>query len=217
MDKGLEGTVDQVLAEFPDKEIYFKEYDWNAQADDFSQEYAISIRDQILADFAYGLKHARTLLWDKETDIREVFQYAEFGSPTAGNVKDYGKLNQRYFNLINSAKSVPHVNFGLIQSMKDEWIVNETGEINPNTGKKKSSFKKSGRRIKAGFDRLDELVMTELHFRRERGQNGGPAEFYIDVGKCRQNTALQDQTFPGMAFQEFGTLLVPGTTVESWE
>lgn len=209
LDKGLEGVVEDLAA---DKEVYFKEYDWApVEGEEFSQQQAIELREAILTDFNHALQHARTIIWDKESDIREVFQYAEFGSPMGNNIKDYAKLNQRYFNLINHVKSVPNVNFGLIQAMKDEWVVGDSGKVDQNTGQKKKSFNKSGRRIRSGYDRLDELVMLELHFRREAG------EFFIDIGKCRQNAQLMDQTIPAMAFSEFGQLLLPNTSAEDWQ
>ena len=209
LDKGLEWVVKPILAEMPGKHIYFREYDWDTEAQDFSQAYAVEIRDRILADFLFGLQHARTILWDKETDIREVFQYAEFGSPTEGNIKDYGKLNQRYFNLINKAKSVPGVNFGLIQAMKDEWVVGD-GKVDQNTGKRKKTFSKSGRRIRAGFDRLDELVFAELHFVREGG------EFSIEVGKF-PNAEYSDKSIPACTLAQLGTLVDPQTAEGDWQ
>jgi hypothetical protein len=205
----MEGVVEAILEDSPEKEIYVKEYEWNPTSD-FDQDAAIGVRDAIIADFNHGLEHGRSIIWDKETDVRAVFQYAEFGSPIDGNIKDYDKLNQRYFHLINKAKSVPGVNVFFIQSMKNEWSMTDGG-VDSNTGKRKTKMQQTGRRIKAGYDRLDELVMAELHCRRENG------EFFIDVGKCRQNATLQDQTFPGMTFSEFGTLLMPGTTEEDWQ
>lgn len=208
LDRGLEGVIEGILTDMPEKEIYVKEYDWNPN--NFTQEDAIAIRDAIIEDFTHGLEHAKTVLWDKETDIREVFQYAEFGDPIGGNIKDYAKLNSRYFHLINQVKSVKGVNFGLFQSMKNEWVVGE-GKVNPSTGERKKTFNQSGKRIRAGYDRLDELVMTELHFVRTAG------EFSIEIGKCRQNPKLQDKTIPGMTFSEFGTMLMEGTEESEWQ
>lgn len=216
LDKGTEGLIESMVEEDPSmaaKGIYVKEYDWDPFRDDFDKTYAESIREEIMKDYMFGLQHARTIIWDKETDIREVFQYAEFGSPTGGNVRDYGRLNQTYFNVINRAKSVPHVNFGLIQGMKDEWVEAGKAEVNPRTGQQKFNRKKSGRRIRAGFDRLGEIVMLELHHERRDG------EFFIQVGKARQQRAsapVQDQEFPGCTFAQFGTLLIPGTEETEW-
>lgn len=209
LDKGLEGVVEPILEEFPDKEIYFKEYEWNP-TDDFDQDKAVEIREEIKKDFLHGLKYAKTLIWDKETDVRQVFQYAEFGSPTDGNPKDYDKLNMQYFHLINKAKTTPGVNVGFIQSMRNEWVMKDAG-VNLATGKKKTSMNQTGRRIKAGYDRLDELVFAELHFERREG------EFFIQVGKCRQQPTMQDQEFAGMPFSDFGQLLMPGTSEEDWQ
>lgn len=211
LDKGLEGVVEPILAEMPNKEIYVREYDWNPQAEDFSMETAQQLRDRIIADFMHALKHARTIVWDKETDVRSVFQYAEFGGPAeGGNIKDYDRLNQRYFHLINAVKSHPGVNAIFIQAMKDEWGKG-ADKVDRDTGKVKKSFEKTGRRIRAGFDRMDELVFNELHFVRENG------EFTIQTGKVRQNGTLSDQTFPGMTFAEFGQLLMPDTEESDWQ
>lgn len=209
LDKGLEGVVESILEDTPAKEIYYKEYNWNPTAE-FTQQGAVEIRDETVADFLHGLEHARTIIWDKETDMRALFAYAEFGDPMAGNIKDWDKLNQRYFHLINKAKSTPGVNVIFIQSMKNEWLM-EPGGVDQNTGKRKTKMQMTGKRIRAGYDRLDELVMAELHFVREAG------EFKIQVGKCRQNSALQDQEFGGMTLPEFGTLLMPETSEQDWQ
>jgi hypothetical protein len=145
LDAGTEGVVDRWLEDHPGAEIYLKEYDWNPNGEDFSQEKAQEIREAILKDFAYAKKHARSILWDKETDVRSCFQYAEFGGPAQGNnIKDYDKLNQRYFQLINEVKKIPGLNFGLIQSMKDEWQSSDSGKVDQQTGKRKKEMSKTG-------------------------------------------------------------------------
>ena len=211
LDLGVEGVIDDILEDMPAKDVYVKEYDWAPQAEEFNQEQAIVLRDQILADFAYGLKHARSILWDKEGDIREVFEYADLGGPTDGSVKDWAKVNRRYFDLLNRVKSVPGVNMGFIQSMKDEWVSTGVEVINPATKKPRFNKVKSGRRLRAGYSRLDEVVMVEMHFVRQRG------EFFFEVGKCRQNSRLNDQRIPACDFADFGTLLRPGTEREDWQ
>lgn len=207
LDRGLEGVVEGILGADPEKEIYVKEYDWNPQDENFNQQTAIDLRDQIIADFEFGLANARTIVWDKETDMWEVFRYAEFGGPSDAP-KDYAKLNQRYFHLINRVKSTPGVNMCLIQSMKDEWGSEAT--VDRNSGAKKMKPIQTGRRIRTGFSRLDEIVFFDMHHRREKG------EFFFDIGKCRQNASLSDQSMPAMTFAEFGTLLVDGTEESDW-
>ncbi len=206
LDKGLEGIIEMHATS--GKDIYYEEYDWNASAADFSQEYAVEIRDKIIEDFTVALEHCRTVVWDKETNIWEVFRYAEFGGPS-DNPKDYAKLNQRYVNLINQAKE-GSINFGLIQSMKNEWGT----VINPNNGKKGGA--PTGERIPAGFAQANELVYVEIRHRREVVKDS-PSEFYFDIGKCRQNTALQDQTFQASTFAELGQLLIEGSEAGDWE
>lgn len=205
LDKGLEGIIEKHAQ--AGKDIYFEEYDWSAGKEDFSQDYAVEIRDKIMEDFVIALEHARTVLWDKETNIWEVFRYAEFGGPTDAP-KDYAKLNQRYINLVNLAKEGT-INFGLIQSMKNEW----GSYTNPNTGKKSGA--PTGQRIPVGFSQANELVYVEMLHRREAVKDS-VSEFYFDIGKCRQNTALQDQTFPASTFAEFGQLLIEGSEEGDW-
>lgn len=204
LDKGTEGVVDQLLQEglVEAGDIQLAEYDWHPGSEDFSQEYAQALRDRLVADYYFALDAGRTVVWDKESDIWEMFRYAEFGAPNTAP-KDYAKLNQRYLALINKAKGYD-VNFVLIQSMKDDW----GSQINAKTGVKQAV--KLSTRSAWGFDRLDEAVFLELHHRRDKG------EFFIDVGKSRQNTGMQDQTYPGMTFAEFGTMLITGSEEDQW-
>lgn len=207
LDKGLEGTADQLMADgrlSPD-DLRVADYDWHPGGEDFDQDYAIALRDRFIRDYEYALDNgARTIIWDKETDVWELFRYAEFGAPNDAP-KNYAALNQRYIATINKVKAYD-ASLGLIQSLGDDW--GETGAINPRTGKK--TFGKLGTRSARGFDRLDELVFVNILHRREGG------EFFLDISKCRQNKDLQDQTIQVSGFGEFGTLLIPGSTEEDW-
>lgn len=210
LDKGLEGTVNQLIEEglIDAGDVHIAEYDWHPGSEDFSQEYAEALRDKFIADYYFALDAARTIVWDKESDIWELFRYAEFGKPNTTQRQDYAKLNQRYLALINKAKGYD-VSLGLIQSMKDAW----GSQLNTTTGKMQGV--KLGYREPWGFDRLDEAVFLELHHKRTKVADGA-SEFTIEVGKSRQNTNIQDQSFPGMTFAEFGTLLIPGSEEDSW-
>lgn len=208
LDQGMEGVVEKILGDpsdpayDPDKEIYVKEYDWNPSTNDFSQDYAIELRDEIKQDFEFGLKHANTIVWDKETDIWQVFRYAEFGAPS-DSPRNFARLNQEFFKLINSAKS-SNVNYFLIQSMKDEWVSEKKA------GENKTKGVQSGRRIRSGFDRLDELVLMEIHCTYEAG------DFYMEVGKSKQNKELTGEKFAAVPFAELGQMIYPDTTEEDW-
>jgi hypothetical protein len=144
-------------------------------------------------------------VWDKETNIWELFRYAEFGAPNDAP-RNYPELNQRYRKYLQMAKATT-VNFGCIQSMKDLW---------------KSAMKKdgsgtqgvnTGQRVRQGFSELDELVFFDLRHRREGGV------FYIDVGKAHGPGAqdMQDVTLEGVSFSDFAQLAFPGTSEEDWQ
>ncbi len=220
IDQGMEGTVDQLLESgvVKEGEIQLAEYDWSPgditvrklakltdnEAIDL-KAHAIALRDRFIADYYEALKHARTIMWDKESDIWQLFRYAEFGASTGGMPQHSDDLNLNYTALINKAKDY-NVSLGLIQSVKDEW--GAYGDVNQKTGKRGLST--SGRRVPSGYKRLGELVFMEIEHKRVNG------EFMIAIGKCRQNTALQDDEFPAMSFAEFGQLLIPGSEESDW-
>ncbi len=218
LDKGTEGLASIREARNRGTKIYVKEYDWTpegsgsaAGADDFNQDYARKVRDEIIADYRYAMKAGvRVIIWDKETDIWEVFRYAEFGKPSA-SAKDYAKLNQRYMALINESKATT-ISFCLIQGMKAEWGKSADGKPTP-----------TGQRIRSGFDRLDEIAFLDMLHTRQDGK------FAIHIGKCRQATHLQDQPFTwtplgspddsvdfSEGFASLGPQLVDGSTAEDW-
>jgi hypothetical protein len=208
LDMGLEGVVEPFTR---DKEIYIAEYDWHP-TDEMDQDQAIDLRDKFIEDFEHAVLHARTVIWDKETDVWELFRYAEFGKPN-DSPKDYAKLYQRYRRYINMPKS-SDINFGLLQGMKSPWAMKATG-----SGAK--SLTKSPDRIRKGMDEIDALVHINLQHRREReaGDEGGfKSVFYIDVGKSRGpgSRDVQDQTFQNLTFPEFAVQVFPDTDVEDW-
>ena len=207
-DKGLEGVVERYQN---DKDIYVKEYDWSP-TEDLDQAAAIDLRDEFIADFEHAIQHARTVLIDKETDLWELFRYADFGAPNDAP-RNYPQLNQRYRKYINMPKATD-INFGLIQGMKDEWktIIKKDG-----SGEKGAP---SGKRISQGFGELEGLVHLNLH---HTGQS--IRSWAIEVGKARgpggQDVAERrfgpDEGFQGITFTEFAMMVFPGTTEEDWQ
>lgn len=204
LDQGLEGVA---LGEYDKKDIYPIEYDWSP-TEDLEQDAAIEIRDQFIKDFEYACKHARTVLWDKEGQVWEMFRYAEFGAPNDAP-RNYPKLNQRYMKHVNFPKSLD-INFGLIQGMKDEWKTIRTKKASGESVEKGAA---TGNRIPAGFGDLGGLVHINLYHRREDGK------FYIRVGKARGPGAhdIQDQEFANITFAELGVLAFPDTSEEDWQ
>lgn len=204
LDQGLQFTVDEFAAE---KEILIREYEWMPD-DNLEQSEAQDIRDKLLEDYDIALLNARTILLDKETNIWELFRYAEFGAPKDSPL-NYPELNARYRKFINKAKATD-VNLGLIQSMKDDW----GAKINPKNGKK--GAEKTGNRVPQGFKEADELVHVVLHHVREDGQMA-----YV-VGKSRGpgSRSVQDRKFefldPLSGFRDFATTLFPDTEESDW-
>lgn len=199
-DKGLEGVVEKFQDE---KEIYFVSHDWSP-TDEISQDEAKEIRDKFIEDYKHSLTVARTVVIDRETDMWEVYRYAEFGSPN-DSPKDYDALNKRYRWLVNAAKATD-VNLGMLQGMKDIW----SSKMNPNTGK----VGLGGRthRERAGMRELESLVHVNIEHAREEGQ------FLIRVGKSRGpgSNVVQDETFSNLTFAEFGQMLFPDSSENDW-
>lgn len=200
LDRGLEGVVARYTK---DKDIYVAEYDWSP-TEDLSQEDAIAIRDKFIEDYEHALGVARTVIWDKETDVWELFRYAEFGEPNDAP-RNYPKLNQRYRKYINMAKNTG-INFGLIQSMKDEWVTKnkaDGGTKGVNTGN----------RIPMGFSELEGLVHINIH---HKGKSA--ATWALEIGKARGpgGQDVAEQEFPSLTFPEFAQLVFPDSTEEDW-
>lgn len=205
LDLGLEGVVERY---HKDKEIYVAEYSWAPNPDDdmgLTQEAAVELRDKITGDFEHAIQNARTVLIDKETDLWELFRYAEFGSPNDAP-RNYPALNQRYRRLINMPKSTD-INFGCIEGMKDEWV----SKTNKKTGAQGAVA--SGNRIRAGFGELAGLVHVELH------HSGVNEETWdINVGKARGpgGFAIAGNSVGNLTFPEFAMLVFPDSDESDW-
>jgi hypothetical protein len=206
LDMGLEGVIESFQQ---DKDIYVAEYLW-APTTDLTQDAAIELRDQFIEDYEGALQKARTVVWDKETQIWELFRYAEFGPNAVGVAngapRDYPKLYQRYRKYINMPKSLD-VNFGVLQGMRSPWIA----KVNSSTGKE--SLAKSNDRERKGMDEIDELVHINLHHEVVDG------EFVVHTGKLRGPGArdVQYQTLPAMTFPELAQLVFPESSAADWE
>ena len=199
LDRGLEGVIEPFQAQ---KDIYVAEYDANTS--DVTQEQAESIRDQIIEDFKDALTKARTIIWDKETQIYEIFKWAEFGAPS-GNPKDYYPLFQRYRSLFNMAKD-SDVNFGVIQGMRTPWVPVQKGSGKTGAAPAKNS------RERRGMPEIDELVHINIEHVLEDG------EFRMKIGKSRgpggQN--LQNTEIAFLPFADFAGLMFPDSDPSEW-
>jgi hypothetical protein len=206
LDHGLEGVVDKFQEDYKEqhgelKEIRVVEYNWapsqkDEQEADF-QKQAVTLRDQFINDFELACKYARTVVWDKETDVWNLFRYAQFGSPKAEVARDFDKVNQLMRKTINHPKSLT-INFGLIQDVKDEWA---------------SQSKKTGTVKRAGFREVEGLIHVDLWHERREGK------FFTLVGKARGKGSadVQDKEFENYTFTQLGIALFPDTDVEDWQ
>lgn len=207
LDQGLEGVVERYSTE---KEIYVAEYDLGQTVgSEYTHALAVDARDKFVEDFEHAIQNARTIIWDRESDVFPLFFFAEFGTDdafAAAPPKDWDRLKGKIRRLIGMAKA-SDVNFGIIQGMKNEWAQ----KVNPKNGAKQAV--QSGNRIRAGMDDIDALVHMNLEHTRQ-GKTFG-----INVGKARGPGGhdIQDQTFENLTFQEFAQLVFPDSSPEDWK
>ncbi len=90
--------------------------------------------------------------------------------------------------------------------MKNEWVT----KVNPGNGK--TGITQSGNRIADGMDDVSALVHIVIEHTRQNG------EFSITVGKSRGpgSQDVQDQTFNGLSFVEFASLVFPDSETADW-
>lgn len=215
-DKGLEGVVEPYTKQ---KDIYVSEYEWApAPGVALEQQDAIDLRERFTEDFEAVIQEVRTVFIDKETDLWNLFKFAEFGVTEKGAPQDWDSLKTRLRRLYNLPKALD-INFGLIQGMKNEWVA---GAVNQNTGKK--GIKQTGERIRNGMDDVEGLVHINLFHERiapgeEGNEDGTSSLFRINAGKVRGpgSKDVQDGQFDNLTFTEFAMLVFPDTTEEDWQ
>ncbi len=207
LDQGLEGVVER-YADI--KEIYVAEYDLGYRpGQQFTHALAVEARDKFVEDFEHAIGCAKTIVWDRESDMWDLFYFAEFGTDDAYGAappKDWDKLKGRIRRLIAMAKA-SDVNFGIIQGVKNEWVQ----KANPKTGAKAMAV--SGKRIRAGMADIEALVHVDLWHERIDGK------FLIHVGKSRGagSQDVQDQVFENVDFKTVAQLIHPESEPEIWE
>lgn len=205
-DVGLEGVVEKFLkGPLGPKEIVASEYEFDKN--DCSQEAAVEIRDRFVEDFELALHMARTIIWDTETELWEVFRYAAFGGMSDAP-RNYVELNAQYRDLIQKAYDTG-VNLQLIQKVKEKWGTVDKVDRN---GKKTSSPYPTGEMEPTGFKEAGYIVQANLRHRwdKERG-------FILDVINCRQNMTVSGEEYDNIDFPTFAQLVFPETDEESWK
>ncbi len=184
-----------------EKDIRVCEYNWNPSRS-LAQDSAIETRDRFIDDFYAAIAAgARTILWDKETQVWEVFRYAEYGAPN-DNPKEYGPLYQEYRKLFNAAKEST-INFGVIQGMKSPWT------------KEAKGLTKSASRIRAGMNTMGELVNINI----EHSYDEVAGKFMMKLYKAKGPAAesVQYRMWPFMDIPTLGGMLFPDSPDSAWE
>jgi hypothetical protein len=206
LDRGTEGVVDVYLKKLEDegreKDIYVVPYDANTHGatQDSAEETAVKIE----VDFEQAIENGvRTIIWDKETQIYEIFKFAVLGAPTDAPAAYY-PLFQRYRSLINKAKDAD-INFCVIQGMKDRW-----GQTMKSSGKMGAN--KTSDRQRRGMPEIDEL----MHINIEHVLVDG--EFYMNIGKSRGpgGRDIQNTTIPYCEFSTFAQMVFPESEESDW-
>lgn len=202
-DIGLEGVVEKFVKAGKDIRAISYEFD----KDDCTQGAAVAIRDQFIKDFQVALQVARTIIWDTETELWEVFRYAEFDAMSDAP-KNYVQLNARYRDLIQQAYDTG-VNLQLIQKVKEKW---KTVQGTDRNGRPVDKPYPSGEMEPTGFKEAGYIVQANFRhsWEKERG-------FVIDVLNCRQNMAVSGESFENLEFADIAQLVFPDSTEANWK
>lgn len=206
LDQGLEGVVERFASK---KEIYIAEYDLGHTGEEYTHALAVIARDKFVEDFVHAVDNARTIVWDRESDMWPLFSYAKHGTDdmfAAAPPKDWDKLKGEIRRLIAMAKA-RDINFGIIQGMKNEW----GQKFNTNTGAKGAM--QTGKRIRSGMEDIEAIVHIDLLHERTNGK------FSVTVGKSRGpgGPDIQDQTFQDLDFKSFAMMVFPDSSDEHWD
>lgn len=210
-DIGLEGVVEKFRK--LGKEVRSTRYEF--EKGDATQEAAIEIRDRFIADYKIALKMARTIQWDTETELWEVFRYAKFGVMSDAP-KNYVELNGEYRDLIQMAYAA-NVNLQLIQKVKEKWGTIKkqnregrtvdspypTGEMEP------TGFKEAGYIVQASLKHSWSKPVTD-----DDGVTTGG--FKVEVLNCRQQMAIAGVTYSNIDMPTLGQLIFEDSTEEDW-
>jgi hypothetical protein len=198
LDQGLEGVVEPYTK---DKDIYIASYNTGTDGTEVTHAMAVELMQKFNEDFANALKIARTIVWDRESDVWDWHVYAETGSDdkfASAPPKDWPKIKAKLRGLISMAKA-SDVNLIVIKGLRNEWV----STVNPKTGNKTAM--QTGMRIPSGMDEIEADVHTNILLERKDSGADKDAEFTMRVGKTRGPGArdVQGKVFtPALSFTE---------------
>lgn len=207
----FDNNIKGVVEKFQDtKDIYVKKYKW-LTSNKSDQKEAEDIRDAYEEDFLAAValvKDKGTLVVDRESDVWELYRYAEFGAPNAGSINNYPALHAKIRKLLNVVKETD-INCGFLQGLQNNW--SSTGKVNQNTGKK--AMERNGMK-RWGWEELDSQVHVDMeHTFNEDAQTW---DIYVRKARGIGSEFVQGQTFSSIDFPTMGQMLFPDSKESEW-
>ena len=169
---------------------------------------ALPIWERFISDYWTALKHARTVLWDREDMSWGLRRYASWGGQknetSRTGALDYGDLNEEYIGLLQGARDA-HVNLGLLQGLSEKWV----SKYNPTSGKMQSY--NTGEMVPDGFKKVADHVDITL----DHSWDGKMKEYVTTIRKF-PNKEYKDQTIPNLSFDLMALSAFPDSDISLW-
>lgn len=198
---GVEGMIEKFARE---KEVRVFKYHFD-KTEQNAQTRAADVRDAFLENIQISLRNARTVQVD-ETEIWEVFRYAEFGEKS-DSPNNYDKLYADYREWIHEFDHHA-INLQLIQKVKEKWENVETVDRN---GMKKTKGRPTGQMEPTGYKGAQFIVQANIEHSWD-SENG----FGIRIDNCRQNMSIAGNTYHNLSFVELAQLVFPKSSESDW-
>lgn len=188
-DIGNESVIQKFQNE---KQIYLAEYGLDLQPGEGSAQEVADAADKVwnrfMENYRDGLASCGqgTTMVDTGTEMWELLRLARFGKLTQVMPHHYGPVNKEMQEAVRLAFSHSG-NAVFLHKQKDEWENFVEG------GKEKG--RKTGRKVRVGFNDMPFLVQMNVRCERLDQEEGG-SQFVINIEDCRQNPDLNNTQMP---------------------
>ena len=149
--------------------------------------------NRFIDDFKRALDNVRTVVWDTEPELWEMFRGAtflnRFGRIAKVPQNAYGEVNAEFSHLIRMARDAG-VNLVLLRYLKDEY----------------ANDKRTGKKIPAGFPAVTRLA--DVLVRMSENTNK-PGEFVGEITKSGWSPELVKTKLDNPSFYDIASLCVP--------
>ena len=216
IDLGDEGVVQKFLDQ--GKQIVLSEYEVPEVKGGEKNEKAMmescdAVWDKLVADYAWALKHCRTLVLDTGTEIWELLRLARFGRVAQIKPHHYVEVNREYREFVKDAYN-SSCNLIILHKAKAVWI-------DVADGKGGVKGRKTGDYERAGFADTGFLVQTNIEtYRIPRNEREDTDDgFRVKIVDCRQNANLDGEEFttPMNTFPMLAQMILPSSDPSAWE